>query len=116
MAETCVEMVSREVEAVHAAGSELDIRDPLVCGVALCLGEFLSVQIDADDVTDRVGKTERDRPSAAAHVEDTVVAGQVREEEVGVRSCVPVLQERLERRRPRYRISVQGSATSAGKT
>jgi hypothetical protein len=75
-----------------------------------------SVQIDADDITHGVGKTERDRSSAAAHVEDTEVAGQVREEEVGVRSCVPVLQERLERRRRRYRIRVQGSATNAGTT
>jgi hypothetical protein len=80
VAKTGVEVIDRKVKGVHAADAELDILDLVLGGVALCVGEFLLARIDADDVTDRLRQTERDRPLSAAGIENAEVVVQVRKE------------------------------------
>ncbi len=98
VAKTGVEVIDRQVEGVHAANAELDILDLVLGRVALCVGEFLLARIDADDVTDRLRQTERDRPLSAPGIENAEIVVQVWKQKVGVVRRAPGFEGRGEGR------------------
>src|SRR4029450_9391222 len=96
VAEAPVEVVAGKVERFHAAYSELHILDLVLGSPTACLRELLFGQIDTDHAAGGLSETERDRPLAAADVENEGLISQIRKEKVRVALGTSVLQRLVE--------------------